>query len=47
MCHGEIGQNDIFSAWTIAALFPLNEHDADLGIVSPDGLACSDGLACG
>jgi hypothetical protein len=29
-----------------AALFPLNEHDPDLGIVSPDGLACSDGLAC-
>jgi hypothetical protein len=29
-----------------AALFLLNEHDPDLGIVSPDGLACSDGLAC-
>ena len=24
-------------------LFPLNELDPDLGIVTPDGLACSDG----
>jgi hypothetical protein len=23
----------------------LNEHDADLGVVTPDGFACSDGLA--
>ena len=27
------------------ALFRLNEHDADLCLVTPDGLACSDGLA--
>ena len=26
-------------------LFRLNEHDTDLGVVTPDGLACSDGLA--
>ena len=24
----------------------LNKHDPDLGIVTPDGLACSDGFAC-
>ena len=27
------------------ALSRLNEHDTDLGFVTPDGLACSDGLA--
>jgi hypothetical protein len=27
------------------ALFRSNEHDADLGVVTPDGLACSDGPA--
>ena len=25
------------------ALFRLNEHDPNLGVVTPDGLACSDG----
>jgi hypothetical protein len=29
-----------------AALFPVDEFDPDLGIVAPDGLACSGGLAC-
>jgi len=26
------------------ALFPLNKHHPDLGLVTPDGLACPDGL---
>jgi hypothetical protein len=26
------------------ALFPLNEHDPDLGLVTPDDFACSCGL---
>jgi hypothetical protein len=34
------------SAAPSAGLFPLNEHDPDLGIVTPDGLAFSDGLGC-
>jgi hypothetical protein len=28
------------------ALFRSNKQDSDLGIVTPDGLACSDGFAC-
>jgi hypothetical protein len=31
---------------TVSAALPrVDEHDTDLGVVTPDGLACSDGLA--
>jgi hypothetical protein len=36
---------DYVADWLAPALSRLNEHDTDLGFVTPDGLACSYGLA--